>query len=117
MVTLLPWAATAVDKNRNRIDPNGHRTSLRCDAVNRLVEETIQLQRSNFQSRRVTITSELDPDTPHVFADPGQLRQVLVNLLSNAADAIEAAGRPGQIHISTSARLGVVRVSVEDDGP
>lgn len=86
-------------------------------SLNRIVEETIQLQRSNFQSRHVTITSELDPDTPQVFADPGQLRQVLVNLMSNAADAIEATGQPGDIHVATSARLGIVRVSVEDDGP
>ena len=94
-----------------------YRNGFHSGSLNRIIEETVQLQRSNFQSRRVTITNDLDPDVPQVFADPGQLRQVIMNLMSNAADAIEATGKAGQIHIATSARLGIVRVTVEDDGP
>jgi signal transduction histidine kinase len=45
---------------------------------------------------------------------PEKLRQVLVNLLRNAA---EAAGRGGRVAIAVGEREGVAEVTVEDSGP
>ena len=50
-----------------------------------------------------TVTLDLVlPDTPHVVhADPGQLEQVLMNLVVNARDAVVAAGRtPGLVQVT-----------------
>ncbi len=41
----------------------------------------------------VSLDMDLDPALGHVLADPGQLEQVLVNLVVNARDAIPAGGR------------------------
>ena len=49
----------------------------------------------------VTIDLELSGDTPSVFADPGQLEQVVMNLVVNARDALTAGGR---ITIATDCR-------------
>ena len=41
---------------------------------------------------KVKIVREFSPDLPHIQADPAQLQQVFINLLNNAADAMEAGG-------------------------
>ena len=48
----------------------------------------------------VELVADLDPALPAVLADPGQLEQVLLNLASNARDAMPEGGR---LTISTSA--------------
>ncbi|MEM2126431.1 MAG: ATP-binding protein, partial [Candidatus Methanosuratincola sp.] len=48
-----------------------------------------------------------------IQADPAQLQQVFVNLLNNAAEAIEG---PGTITITTRARNGQVEISIADTG-
>ena len=44
----------------------------------------------------------LQPDLPPVSADPAQLRQIVLNLLSNASEAI--GDRPGRIQLRTGSR-------------
>lgn len=50
-------------------------------------------------SRKALLRFDLTPEVPTVRGDPGQLRQVLMNLLMNASDALE--GKRGTIDIRT----------------
>lgn len=52
-------------------------------------------------SRRVALTIGSDAEPLWVAGDATQLRQVALNLVTNASDAIEAAGRGGTVRIST----------------
>jgi len=52
-------------------------------------------------------------DLPRILANEGQITQVLVNLLVNAAQAIEEQGR---IEVETRALPGEIRLSVRDNG-
>lgn len=56
---------------------------------------------------------------PHLLASGGEINQVLLNLVMNAAQAIEAQRRsaPGRIAISTGLEGERVVVTVDDDGP
>jgi CheY-like chemotaxis protein len=57
---------------------------------------------------------DLDPLPFVVEADPGQLRQVLTNLLQNSA---EAMGHRGEIRVVARRESGFDVVTVEDEGP
>lgn len=63
----------------------------------------------------VVIAEEYSGDLPPVAADPDQLKQVFLNLVSNAVQVMDERG--GTVTIGTSQSDGAVRVRVTDDGP
>ena len=81
--------------------------------LNALVEEALLLAPENAGEAPIEIVRELDPDLPPVWADPGRIKQVLLNILVNAVQAI--SGR-GQIRIRTSVTEGKLRLSIHDSG-
>lgn len=70
--------------------------------VNDVVEKGVALIATQGRFGDIDILVHLDRDIPAVEADPYQLEQVLVNLLLNAADAMEASEEK-RIRITTSA--------------
>lgn len=61
----------------------------------------------------IDVIRDYDPGLPPVVTDPGQLRQVILNLLKNAADAID---RDGTITITTSRREDRFSLTIADTG-
>ncbi len=70
------------------------RTVVRLQAT---VEEAMRLLRAAIPST-VAIRSDVDPAAPAVLADPTRIHQVVMNLATNAAAAME--GRPGILDVS-----------------
>jgi C4-dicarboxylate-specific signal transduction histidine kinase len=62
-------------------------------SANDLVEEVLKLLRSELIDRGVTVHSELAPGLPVLQADRVELQQVLINLVTNACDAMADAPR------------------------
>jgi PAS domain S-box-containing protein len=99
-----------------------------------VVEEVLALLSYQAKRRGVTLSLEWDPEVPTISADPGELKQVVLNLLLNGLEATESGGR---IEITgrplekaqtvggdslLSPRVGVVRevwaeIRIEDEGP
>lgn len=85
-----------------------------------IVDEVLALQRKNLSLKGITILREFDT-SGEVVGYPGPLRQVIVNLVSNAIDAI-APGRDGSIRIRIanahhpSTMVEGVRLSISDNG-
>jgi PAS domain S-box-containing protein len=67
--------------------------------VNQLLEETLVLLEKKLKQQRIRATKNLDPALPQIRARADQLRQVFLNLILNAQQAIEG---DGEIHISTA---------------
>ncbi len=78
-----------------------------------LINETLQVARGDQAFAEVEIASDVDKPLA-LNADPAKLRQVLWNLLRNAADAAAAGGK----HVTITARDEATRVTVTvaDDG-
>ncbi len=69
---------------------------------------------SSYVSPNLVVVYSLEARCAFVDIDPGQLEQVLINLVSNAADAL---GDAGTIDIGTANEGGWVRIWIHDDGP
>ncbi|MBI5498539.1 MAG: PAS domain-containing protein [Deltaproteobacteria bacterium] len=85
--------------------------------LNDVVEDLANLVRDDLRRRGITLVSVLSPDAGQVRADAGGLRQVLLNLVRNAGEAV--AGRPGGTVRLATARGddGRVLLTVDDNGP
>jgi two-component system cell cycle sensor histidine kinase/response regulator CckA len=71
-------------------------------ALNAAVEEVLGLMRPALPTN-VAIVTALDPDLPPALADPGLLRQVICNLVRNAAEAIGT--NPGTVRLATGVEV------------
>jgi signal transduction histidine kinase len=67
--------------------------------INAVIRETIQFVEHQVGFQNVEFALELDPNLPAIWMDPNQLKQVIMNLVVNARDAMEERG-----HISVRSR-------------
>ena len=73
-------------------------------SLNSVVEDTLKLLRSHIKQKglKLSMHTDLSPDLPLIYGDEPQIKQVLLNLLINAMDAVDQTGRgEGAITIRT----------------
>jgi len=86
--------------------------------LDKLVHEVVDLYRT--QEPDVDIVVSSDPTMPLIEADVGRVRQILHNLLRNAAEALEHT-KDGRIDVQVCAAeidgIDIAQIRVEDNGP
>ncbi|GBD31763.1 Sensor kinase CckA [bacterium HR33] len=85
--------------------------------LNRVVDEAVRARRARFAAHGITVISELDRHLPPVLGRPGEVEQIVANLLANAEDAMYAANGGGVLTIRTRLEQDAAILVVEDDGP
>ncbi len=81
--------------------------------INEAVREVLRLFEPQIRDKRVDLQIDLAADVPEIRGHRAKLQQVLLNLLSNARDAVEGGGR---IVVRTAHRGDRVVLEVDDDG-
>jgi two-component system, NtrC family, sensor kinase len=94
-------------RNFSRIDQNVFKKT----NLNECLESTLTLLHSSYKNK-IEIVKKYG-DLPDVDCFPGQINQVLMNILSNAIQAIPEAGK---IFISTRIVGDMVKISIKDTG-
>jgi len=79
-----------------------------------LVREAVELVQAHCRQRGVTVDVDVDERAPEITGDRSQMRQVLVNLLLNAADA---SPRGERVRLAAAAEGGGVAIRIRDRGP
>jgi two-component system NtrC family sensor kinase len=87
--------------------------------LNALIAEALELLAYPLQVDNIEVSLHLANDLPPLWADPNQLRQVLINLVTNAHQALRETSPPRQLTLSThtDAARAHVLLSVGDTGP
>ncbi|MFN7992386.1 MAG: PAS domain S-box protein [Bryobacteraceae bacterium] len=74
--------------------------------LSKLARETANLLHT-IVSKKTRLRYELDPGLPHMEGDPAQIRQIVMNLITNASEAV--GDSPGEIVV----RTGIVQADRE----
>jgi signal transduction histidine kinase len=85
--------------------------------LNDVVRSAIDLVSYRFSVDEISIEGRLDPALPLVIGDANRLEQVLINLLSNALDALRTVRPPRRLTVDSFVGDGRVCVTVTDNGP
>jgi signal transduction histidine kinase len=82
--------------------------------IGALVEDAVRTMRSQTEARGQELTEAVAPNLPEIDADPDRIRQVLVNLLTNAH---EYSPEGASIQVTAALLDAGVEIAVSDNGP
>ena len=92
-------------------------TEHQSEAINKVLEEASALALVGAKESGVLVRMELGTDLPPVLIDRIQIQQVILNLIRNAIEAMQAVGHR-ELRVATSeGPEGTVLVTVADSGP
>lgn len=85
--------------------------------ITEAIDDVLELMAYDLRTSNIQVVREFDPALPLVEADPHQLQQVFINLLSNARQAIQPFRSDGRMIIRAKANGRMVRLEFQDNGP
>ena len=94
-----------------------HKPEKRLLGLNGIIEKTLELRAYELRVSNIEVETDLDPGLPKTLLDLHQMQQVILNILTNAEQAmLEAHGR-GRLRIATRAAGSTITMRLQDDGP
>ena len=86
-------------------------------SINQPIEEAIQLSSVTLRKSEISLEKELSEDLPQCKADPHLIEEVILNLITNAAEAMKGVKVDKKIEITSSIGNKHILVKVSDSGP
>ena len=85
--------------------------------LNQCIEETLNLSAVMLHKNNIKLEKSLEPDLPQCYGDSHLIEQVLLNLINNAARAMEKNQKAKRIQIDSFRRRKSLYIQVSDSGP
>ncbi len=85
--------------------------------LNPCIDDVTKLTAVTLRKKGVKFIKNLDPDLPKCWTDPHLIEQVILNLITNAAEAVKEAKGEHIIEVSSSKNKGHIVIKVSDSGP
>jgi PAS domain S-box-containing protein len=82
--------------------------------LNQVLNDTLVLKEYELRVNQVQVIKQLDPQLPRVIADVDQLKQVFLNIIVNAEQAMVAAQPPRRLEIKTGVKTCYIAGSASD---
>jgi signal transduction histidine kinase len=117
-----------VEKNQNKISAlvmdmltfsKEREPDLTAANINTIVHDVLELMQTRAQEEHVELRCHLAEDMPELVFDPEGIHRALLNIVTNAIDAVAAVDPPGRVAVKTSylPERNVVQVEIRDNGP
>lgn len=85
--------------------------------INAALVEAVNLSSVTMRKKGIKFETSLAPDLPRCYADPHLIEQVILNLITNAARAMEKSNGQKIVEIRSSAENNTLAIQVADSGP
>jgi signal transduction histidine kinase/ActR/RegA family two-component response regulator len=85
--------------------------------LNDLVRRVVELRQFELNNARVRLELDLAESLPNTEADPDQVQQVLINLITNAVQAMAQNACERRLRITTRQQADLIHLLLEDSGP
>ena len=117
-----------VEKNQNKISTlvmdmlsfsKEREPDLTAANVNVVVHDVLELMQSRAQEEQVELRCEQDESMPELVFDPEGIHRAVLNIVTNAIDAVAETGSPGKVTVKTTypPEQNVARIEIRDTGP
>jgi len=82
--------------------------------LNLVIKDMVLLTRTPLRKRNIRLVMDLDPRLPKILVIKDQIKQVMLNMLNNAGEAI--AGQEGKIAVRTRVTESSLKIVIQDNG-
>jgi PAS domain S-box-containing protein len=87
------------------------------DNINRSIEDAVKLTSVTLRKSGIKLQTTLAKDLPKCRMDPQLVEEVILNLITNAADAMKKTDGEKKIRVASSVRHDHITVRILDSGP
>ena len=86
-------------------------------SVAQIIEESIKMIADGFRQKKIEIERRIEEGVPEVLVDGDKMRQVFLNVLGNAGEAVPEGGKVSlSVSLVTDTRPKKVRIRISDNG-
>jgi signal transduction histidine kinase len=85
--------------------------------INSFIKDVLKLRQYEQKNTNIKVKTNFDPELPLVMAGPTRMRQVFLDIITNAEYFMFQAHKKGTLTITTESKGDIITASFTDDGP